>query len=132
MEGLIAILQQKEMIKESIAAAQGDDKEIQKLAQSLAEIEQDLENHHQELIGLGKRKATPPSVAASSGSLNPNMSIPAAASPAAGSASMPAVVTPRASTAVAKKSPSKSPDQKKQRVSTLDDADAFMEPDDFD
>jgi hypothetical protein len=91
MENLIGILQQKEMIKESIVAAQGDDTEIQKLTQTLAEIEQTLENHHQELLSLGQLKAPPSSVAASSGSRNPNQSVSATASPAAGSVSMPAV-----------------------------------------
>ena len=106
MQLLIAVLQQREMIKEQLTDSSLAEAEVDRLTASLAEVEQTIENHHYELLDIGQSakgcvQASAP--AASSGSMDPNLSAAAAS-------------TPRAKTSTKQESPTNSPDHKKQKV----------------
>ena len=119
MNNLVALLQQKGMIKEQIASTR-DLKAMAELADAFTVVEQPIENHQSEILkastcaqNVSASAPVPgqPSLpACSSGSLNPNVSV--------------SMSTPRATSAAS--TPVPSPDQKKART----DADQDKEFDD--
>ena len=114
MDALAALLQQKEILKEQLAIST-DEAQTAQLADAFAEVEQTIENHQNEMRPPSVTKCNNPvaapvgmrsSVACSSGSADPALSIPH--DPAS---------TPRATSVSS--TPAASPDKKKARTEDL-------------
>ena len=106
MQGLTAMLQQKEILKHRISITE-DRLEKDKLCEAFAEVEQSIENHHNEILMLSPPSSmpegpTPSSIACSSGGRDPDQSMSAAP------------CSPRGRSVSA--TPDASPDRKKSRT----------------